>query len=122
MHRLVLIIVSLAACNVHAEIIDGEDLIDPTRPLFLVDGASDDDVISNLVRTVIPASYDVSFIRASSTSPMAIINNERVSIGDLIGGAEVTAIDRNSVTLMINGAERVVNINSVSIKSAVTIP
>ncbi|MEQ8631150.1 MAG: hypothetical protein RL839_06675 [Gammaproteobacteria bacterium] len=99
-----------------ADIVDGEEFIDPTRPLFLSgsDGDSGSDVLA-IIRNVIPSSYDISFIRAGN-SPVAVINEERVTIGDVVGGATVVAIERSSVTLSLNGEERRISLYGDSIK------
>ncbi len=112
------LLVAGTSSAVQADLIDGEELQDPTRPLFLVAQGGSDQVL-DMIRNVIPASYDVSFIRASSTSPMAVINSERVSVGDIVGGATVVAIDRSSVTLSVNGEERIISLYGESVKSAV---
>lgn len=101
-----------------ADIIDGEELVDPTRPLAVTRAQSSaDDSVMNMIRSVVPSSFDVSFVRASSNSPMAVINDQRVTIGDVIGGATVVAIDRNSVTLSINDEERRISVFGTSIKA-----
>lgn len=100
-----------------ADLIDGEDLVDPTRPLF-VSTTADSEVMA-MIRNVIPASYDLSFIRSGS-SPVAVINQERVTVGDQIGGATVVSIDRSSVTLSINGTERRISLYEDTIKSPAT--
>lgn len=109
---------SSVAC---ADLIDGEELVDPTRPLIMAVslGQSNTDVMA-MIRNVLPTSFDVSFIRASGSSPMAVVNSERVTIGDSIGGASVVAIDRSSVTLSINGEERRVSLYGDSIKTPAT--
>ncbi len=100
----------------HADLIDGEELVDPTRPLFVrSDNEEGSDVLA-MIRSVVPSSYDVSFIRAGS-SPLAVINSERVSIGDRVGGATVVAINRSSVTLSVNGEEQIVSLYGDGIKS-----
>ena len=106
-----------------ADVIDGEDFVDPTRPLLAggsrdagAAGAGQLDVTS-FIRNVLPSSYDVSFIRASGTYPMAVVNNERVTIGDSVGGAEVIAISRNSVTLLIDNEERSFSIFDTALKA-----
>lgn len=99
-----------------ADFIDGEDFIDPTRPLFYVD-TSGDDVVDQIFRTVVPASYDISFIRAGGDSSVAVINNVRVAVGDIIGGAEVLLIEREGVTLLIDDEERKINMYANKIKS-----
>ena len=103
-----------------ADLIDGEELPDPTRPLFVSsgDGADNSDVLA-MIRNVVPASFDLSFIRAGS-SPIAVINQERVTVGDVIGGATVLGIERSSVTLSINGEERRISLYGDSIKAPAT--
>jgi hypothetical protein len=75
--------------------------------------------VMNMIRNVLPTSWDVSFIRAGA-SPMAVVNSERVTIGDSIGGASVVAIDRSSVTLSINGEERRISMYGEGIKTPVS--
>lgn len=103
-----------------ADVIDGEELIDPTRPFSINIRVQQDTGIVDPFRTVVPDSYDVSFIRASGTSPIAIVNNQRVTLGDMIGDAEVFAIDRNGVTLLIDDEEQRFTLYGPNVKSAVT--
>lgn len=107
---------------VFADQIDGEELVDPTRPLFfsMAPEGEGSSAVMNMIRNVLPSSFEVSFIRASSTSPMAVVNSERVTIGDSIGGASVVAIDRSSVTLSVNGEERRISLYGDSVKSPAT--
>ncbi|MFT7472140.1 MAG: hypothetical protein ACI8XU_002037 [Kiritimatiellia bacterium] len=100
-----------------ADLIDGEDFIDPTRPLFYV-ANSDVGAVDQIFRTVVPASYDISFIKAGGDSSTAVINNVRVGIGDIIGGAEVLLIDREGVTLLIDDEERRISMYESRIKSS----
>lgn len=119
MSRLLLLTISVMCPGLllaQTESIDGETLKDPTRPLFFSQTATGvDDEVLDMISGVIPSSYDVSFIRAGS-APMAVINNQRVSIGDEIGGAKVVAIDRSSVTLSVNDEERRVSLFDTSVK------
>ena len=103
----------------NADVVDGEELVDPTRPLFIA-ATSDTETgidVSGFIRSVVPSSWDVSFIRASGSTPMAVVNNERVTIGDSVGGAEVLEISRNSVTLLINDEERQISIFDTALKT-----
>lgn len=113
---LVALAFSLAA---YAEVIDGEDFVDPTRPLFVssVSSTTSDIDVSGFIGRVIPSSWDVSFVRASGLTPMAIVNSERVTIGDSVGGAQVLEIDRNGVTLLINEEERRISVFDTAIKA-----
>lgn len=106
----------MVSAQVFADVIDGENLVDPTRP-FLIENVDNSSLVQELIRTVIPASYDVSFIRAGSSSPMAVINQQRVTIGDIIGGAEVKVIDRDGVTLLVGGEEQRISLYDVSVKT-----
>ncbi len=99
-----------------AEEIDGEEFADPTMPLFYIETSFNDEV-DQIFRTVVPASYDISFIRAGGDSAFAVINSVRVSEGDVIGGARVVAIDRAGVTLFIDNMERRINMYSNRVKS-----
>ncbi len=111
-----------ASAEVMADQIDGEELLDPTRPLFFSTAPEGEGstAVMNMIRNVLPSSFEVSFIRASSTSPIAVVNSERVTIGDSIGGASVVAIDRSSVTLLVNGEEQRVSLYGNSVKSPAT--
>ena len=106
----------LFANSVDAEIIDGENFIDPTRPFFAIDTS---DIEPDLTRSVIPIGYDLTFIRAGSSSPMAVINNRQVTIGDVVSNALVIAIERSSVTLLISGEERRIDLYG-SVKAPVS--
>lgn len=107
---------ALVSGQAAADVIDGEELADPTRP-FALSIASDSSLVQELIRNVVPASYDLSFIRASGSAPMAVINQQRVTIGDIIGGAQVKAIDRSGVTLLIGDEERKISLYDVSVKT-----
>ena len=111
------IVLMLCGSTVAADVIDGEELIDPTRPFYFEVTAGGDAAAADLLRGVVPAGFDISFIRASESSPLAIINEQRVTLGDVIGGATVVAIDRSGVTLLINEAEQRINLYSDGVKS-----
>jgi|TARA_B100001971_G_C17706453_1_gene294309 hypothetical protein len=114
--------ISVAFClPLGAEVIDGEDLVDPTRPFYSVSStAATDSGPVTLSGAVSSGGFEVTFIRASSTLPLAVVNDERVTIGDLIGNAQVIGIDRGGVDLLIEGTEeRRVELFSESIKETV---
>jgi len=113
-------LVMVIAAFSNADVIDGENLVDPTRPFFTnINSESDSDSILEMVRTVVPSSYELTFIRAGSSAPMAVINDQQVTIGDMIGGAVVMTIDRSSVTLLINDEEKQINLYGTNIKAPV---
>lgn len=110
----------IASGQVAAELIDGEELADPTRPLNFAISVDTEEALE-IFRTVVPASYAVSFIRTGSSSSVAVINGQSVTIGDLIGGAKVVAIDRSGVTLLTNdNEEKRIGLSSTNIKPALT--
>lgn len=120
-YRSILLSGAVLTCSVVAqasiaEVIDGEELMDPTRPFFADGVNTDDSSVLEMIRNVIPASYDLTFVRMSGESSIAVINNQRVRIGDVIGGALVVGIDRSGVTLRINDEERRVEMYGTSIK------
>ena len=98
---------SLLSSTALGEVIDGEEFVDPTRPLMSIAIDNDDDgTVVDTLLSFLPGSYTVSFIRAGSDSAMAVINDRRVSVGDTVGGAEVLSIDRSGVTLLVNDEEQ----------------
>lgn len=106
----------LQAASAFAELIDGEELRDPTRPFFF-EVADEPGIVFDSV--VLPnrssGSYAVTFVRIGSSSSMAIINEQRVSLGDKIGDATVVSIDRSGVTLMVDDQEQRVNLYNTDI-------
>lgn len=106
-----------------ADVIDGEELMDPTRPLIVEREApveeEEGDSLLNLFRAAVPTEFEVTFVRAGSGSPMAIVNDQRVTIGDVISGATVVAIDRNGVTMEVDGLQMEVSLFGNSVKSPV---
>lgn len=114
----VLVISALLANQAFADVIDGEEFRDPTQPVVAL-GPVVSAGPSGVFGSFSTANLKLSFVRDSSTSPMAVINDKRVTIGDEINGALVVAIDRNGVTLRINDEESRINLYSTNIKSPV---
>ena len=115
-NKISLLVIVLMASTSIADVIDGEELLDPTRP-FQLTAVNDDALILDLIRTVIPSTYDLSFVRAGGDHPIAVINQQQLTIGDVIGGAEVIVIDRGGVTLRVNNEEQRVSLYGVNVKS-----
>lgn len=116
---ILLVLLSLfVVVNVRAELVNGEDLTDPTRPLDF-----DRQAISEGLNLGGIASrfnnYKVSSILIRQQLRIAVVNSQRVSIGDEIGNARVTDIDSESVTLDINGESRVIRLYENSIKTLI---
>lgn len=111
------------ASGVAADVIDGEELIDPTRPLLVelaeVPEEEAGGSLLDMFRAATSTEFEVTFVRASSRSPMAIVNDQRVTVGDVISGATVVAIDRNSVTMEVDGLQQEISLYSTNVKSPV---
>ncbi|PCH60670.1 MAG: hypothetical protein COC19_05635 [SAR86 cluster bacterium] len=113
------LLIALASASVNAEMIDGEELKDPTRPFNAAAQATTSfgAGLPSTVRSV--GEYKVSFIRAGDSSPLAIINNQQLSLGDVIGNGTLIAIERDAVTLLINNESRKFFINGSTMKVSV---
>ncbi len=78
-----------------AGIVSAEELRDPTRPHT-----------HSIERTVEGApNFAVNAIFVSSDRRLAIVNGERVRIGDSVGGATVVDIQKEQVTLSVSGKQ-----------------
>lgn len=102
-----------------AEVIEGEELKDPTRPAdtpLVVAEEGGESFLSGLFGTassLLGREYTVSFIRAGGREPVAMINEQLVKTGDIVDSAEVVAIDADSVSLRIDGViQRVASFNN----------
>ena len=115
------LLLCLPSMDLLADVIDGEELVDPTRPIFTRNILETDGLVLDLIRNVVPSSYEVTFVRASDKSSIAIVNGQRVTVGAVIGGATVVSIDRGGVTLLIDEQETRVNLYGPSIKAPVTV-
>ncbi len=103
--------VDVAAAAATAQI-DGEKLADTIRPggARVSEQPSAQAPQAGQSRGLPVASdFSVSFIRAGGDNPVAVVNGETVGVGDTVGGAEVTAIERGRVRLLLNGSEAVVS-------------
>lgn len=95
-----------------AELVDGEELIDPTAPFLLeVDSAKP---AVNIFATI--NNFDVSSILIREDFRLAVINSQRVREGEFVGSARVVSIDESSVTLNIGGEIRVLSLHGAVIK------
>jgi hypothetical protein len=103
---------------------DDELLVDPTMPLSMVfsesaaasnsDGGSIFDVFSNVL-----TSYELSSVLIRAEDRIAIINKERVRVGDKVGSAVVASIEADHVTLNVDGELETLALYENSIKTPV---
>lgn len=98
--------------------IGGETLLDPTRPMgarAVQEGAGGAQSDASSVSSG-PARYRVSFIRAGGDTPMAVVNDQIVTVGDEVNSAEVLSIEQGAVRLGIDDGETVVSAWNASIR------
>ena len=109
-----LLVISLCLVTglVNAEQIDGEELRDPTRP------PSASLELTSLA-PIATRNYAVDFIRAGGDAPIAVVNGQRVGVGELVDGSLVMAITREHVTLLIGNNEVNVRLNEVRVATPV---
>ena len=95
-----------------------EALKDPTKPLTALKKPGLDAVLGfefDGLRDVF-TEYSVSSILISEDRKVAIINGIQAQEGSKVDGAEVVAIDRNSVTLSVNNKTQQVFMNKGSLR------
>jgi hypothetical protein len=102
---------------------DDELLIDPTQPLGMIFRSSDSDSSGEdgfgLGLFDVFTSYELSSVLIRSGYRVAIINDERVRVGDRVGSAVVTSIESDHVTLNVDGEVRTLALYENSIKTRV---
>ena len=93
---LVLIVLLFAGGMASAQ----EVLRDPTRPYTAPEHSP-----------AAPVRYAVNAIINSDQRRLAIVNGRRVGIGDTVDGAEVKAIHKSEVVLLVDGREKTLTLN-----------
>lgn len=97
------------------QLIDGEYFRDPTQPAAVTQAARESLGVSAAAAT----NFTVNFVRSGGSSPMAVINQQRLQIGDRIEGALLTDIRPGSVVLSINGFEQEISVFQQSVRRPV---
>ena len=117
---IVLVLLSvLVVYAVHAAPADDEDLVDPTQPLvFGVPAAQQEDKGSFFkdLQTAMQ-TYELNSVLIRSKDRIAVINKQRVRVGDMVGEAKVVNIEANSVTIEVNGISRELRLYNGSVKT-----
>jgi hypothetical protein len=104
---------------------DDELLVDPTVPLSIAFSASDagsnDDSDGSGLFGLFGAftSYELNSILIRAEDRIAVINEERVRVGDKIGSAVVVAIEADHVSLNVDGEIETLPLYENSIKTPV---
>jgi hypothetical protein len=104
---------------------DDELLVDPTVPLSIAFSTSDtdrnDDTDGSSLFGLFGAftSYELGSILIRAEDRVAVINEERVRVGDKIGSAVVAAIEADHVSLNVDGEIQTLPLYENSIKTPV---
>jgi len=81
------------------------DLTDPTRPAIVKSQSSMSHESASKM-----GGYKVSQIFISQRSKTAIVNGQKVKVGDMIDGAEVLSIRSGQVYLLVDGQNTTISI------------
>ena len=112
------VFVSLLVCMTSqfamAELVNGEDLIDPTSPLNKVD--------QSLLNSGAQIGFARPALRVSSIlirgeTKIAVINDQRVEAGDQLGSAKILSVTPAFVSVEIDGEVEDLYLYQNSIKS-----
>ncbi len=83
----------------------GEVLHDPTKPA---------DWRASRPAKAVARQYKLNYILNADGRKMAMINGQRVSVGDYVSGAKVLAISEGSVSLMVDGQRRTLRVSGAT--------
>ncbi len=105
-----LILIALVSSNLWASstftLPTGEVLQDPTKPQLW-------NAPAQVVSQDREASFKLSYIVSSGKEKRAMINNRKVTVGDVISGATVESINSDSVYLLYKGKQKELRMNKV---------
>lgn len=104
----------MTAIPAWAELVDGEELVDPTAPFFL--RADRNTPLLNAFSSL--NNYEVSSILVRPNLRIAVVNSQRVRVGERVGNAEIVAIENDRVRISLNGEVREVMLHEGGVKSA----
>lgn len=112
-----LICASWLACSVNAATRDDELLVDPTTPLRSPASAtsSEDGGLLGLLGGL--TTYELSSVLIRGDNRLAVINGQRVRVGDSVGAARVSAIEPDHVNLNVDGRIERLELYTGSIKT-----
>lgn len=101
----VLPMIAIAQSSGEVRVIDGERLRDPMQPITAY--RSQNAVQEMPSRLPNSSEFTVSFIRAGGSSPVAVINNRSMTVGDELSGMRIMEIRAGAVVLGAAGQEYV---------------
>lgn len=95
-------------------------LVDPTAPLHMSAPASGDAAPAAGGSLLSPGvSYQLNSVLIRSNDRLAVVNDQRVRVGDTVGTARVAAINNDGVILEINGETRSLALFGAPVKTLV---
>lgn len=115
----VLLATAVSAVVAQEAFIDGELIRDPTQPAHLAITGPADSPAGALMQVPDRSLYALSFIRTGGDYPIAVINDQSLSIGDRVGDALVRDIRPTEVILAIGGRELVLSTISLPVRESV---
>lgn len=122
---LVTLLPFVMASSVFAASQDDELLVDPTLPLSMAFNAGNAANIGDSDNSLLDllsgafTGYELSSILVRAEDRIAVINGERVRVGDKIGSAVVASIEADRVTLNVGGDIETLELYENSIKTPV---
>lgn len=97
---------------------DVESLRDPTRPLNFMPGEESTGTLIEGLENVF-SSFRLNSVLIRDQDRIAVINDQRVRVGDQVGRATVTGIDNTRVVLDVDGEARVLELYGAPVKTLV---
>lgn len=99
-------------------LIDGEMLRDPMQPVsaYRRNFQTATDVLPELPNR---SDFTVNFVRAGGRSPVAVINNQTLTIGDELSGMRIMDIRAGEVVLAASGQEYVLTTFGSAVRTPV---
>ena len=101
-------------------LIDGEMLRDPMQPVSAYrNNRTAIDVLPELPNR---SDFTVNFVRAGGSSPVAVINNRSLTVGDELSGMRIMEIRAGEVVLAASGQEYVLTTFGSAVRTPVRTP
>lgn len=113
-------ILSFAQSQGEERLIDGEMLRDPMQPVSAYrNNRTAIDVLPELPNR---SDFTVNFVRAGGSSPVAVINNRSLTVGDELSGMRIMEIRAGEVVLAASGQEYVLTTFGSAVRTPVRTP
>lgn len=113
-------IVSFAQSQGEERLVDGEMLRDPMQPVSAYrNNRTAIDVLPELPNR---SDFTVNFVRAGGSSPVAVINNRSLTVGDELSGMRIMEIRAGEVVLAASGQEYVLTTFGSAVRTPVRTP